>query len=118
MPLVDSSRTSFTRLSSDRATSRNLTHSAALWTPGRGRKETLIRLRARSTLTVAVIGVTQTLAWASSYYLPAILADPIAAGLGVPKSLFFGCFSGSLLLQAAPRPATGRPIAPPASPHV
>jgi hypothetical protein len=60
-------------------------------------QETLIRLRARSTVTVAAIGVTQTLAWGSSYYLPAILADPIAAGLGVPKSLFFGFFSGSLL---------------------
>jgi hypothetical protein len=49
----------------------------------------------------AAIGATQTLAWASSYYLPAILADPIATGLDVPKSLFFGFFSGSLLLQAA-----------------
>jgi MFS family permease len=67
-------------------------------------------MRARSTLTVAVIGTTQTLAWASSYYLPAILADPIAAGLGVPKSLFFGFFSASLLLQAALGPAIGRAI--------
>jgi len=70
----------------------------------------LIRLRARSTLTVAAIGATQTLAWGSSYYLPAILADPIAAGLGIPKSLFFGFFSGSLLLQAALGPMIGRAI--------
>src|SRR5215471_16179574 len=67
-------------------------------------------MRARSTLTVAVIGTTQTLAWGSSYYLPAILADPIAAGLGVSKALFFGFFSGSLLLQAALGPAIGRAI--------
>jgi MFS family permease len=67
-------------------------------------------MRARSHLTVAVIGTTQTLAWASSYYLPAILADPIAAGLGVPKAVFFGCFSGSLLLQAALGPTIGRAI--------
>jgi len=67
-------------------------------------------MRARSTLTVAVIGTTQTLAWASSYYLPAILADPIAAGLGVSKSLFFGFFSASLLLQAALGPAIGKAI--------
>ncbi len=67
-------------------------------------------MRARSTLTVAVIGTTQTLAWASSYYLPAILADPIAAGLGVSKALFFGCFSASLLLQAALGPMIGRAI--------
>jgi hypothetical protein len=61
----------------------------------------LIKFRRRSTLTVAVIGTTQTLAWASSYYLPAILADPIAAGLGVAKPLFFGCFSASLLPHSA-----------------
>jgi MFS family permease len=67
-------------------------------------------MRARSTLTVAVIGTTQTLAWASSYYLPAILADPIAAGLGVSKALFFGCFSASLLLQAALGPLIGKAI--------
>jgi len=70
----------------------------------------LVRLWARSTLTVAVIGTTQTLAWASSYYLPAILADPIAAGLGVPKPVFFGCFSASLLLQAALGPMIGKAI--------
>src|SRR6516164_10046294 len=70
----------------------------------------MIRLRTRSTLTVAVIGTTQTLAWASSYYLPAILADPIAVGLGVSKALFFGCFSASLLLQAALGPMIGRAI--------
>lgn len=64
----------------------------------------------RKTLTVAALGTTQTLAWASSYYLPAILAEPIAAGLGVSKSLFFGFFSASLLLQAALGPAIGRAI--------
>src|SRR6516165_8026264 len=67
-------------------------------------------MRAGSTLTVAVIGTTQTLAWASSYYLPAILADPIATGLGVSKALFFGCFSGSLLLQEALGPMIGKAI--------
>ena len=64
-------------------------------------------MRARLTLTVAVLGTTQTLAWASSYYLPAILANPIAAGLGVSKALFFGFFSASLLLQAALGPIIG-----------
>jgi MFS family permease len=67
-------------------------------------------VRARSVLTVAAIGTTQTLAWGSSYYLPAVLADPISAGLGVPKSIFFGLFSGSLLLQAALGPAIGKAI--------
>jgi MFS family permease len=70
----------------------------------------LIPRRARSALTVAAIGTTQTLAWGSSYYLPAILADPISAALDVPKSLFFGFFSASLLLQAALGPAVGKAI--------
>jgi MFS family permease len=70
----------------------------------------LIRLGSRRTLTVAAIGLTQTLAWGSSYYLPAILADPIAAGLGVPKPLFFAFFSASLLLQAALGPSIGKAI--------
>jgi hypothetical protein len=62
----------------------------------------LIRLRARSTLTVAAIGMTQTLAWGSSYYLPAILADPIAAG-SASRNRCFRILSGSLLLRAALR---------------
>jgi MFS family permease len=70
----------------------------------------LIRLRTRSSLVVAAIGTTQTLAWGSSYYMPAVLADPIAAGLGVSKSLFFAFFSASLLIQAALGPAIGRAI--------
>jgi hypothetical protein len=45
----------------------------------------------RKTLTVAALGTTQTLASASSYYLPAILAGLIAAGLHVSKSLFSAC---------------------------
>ena len=70
----------------------------------------MIRPGSRRTLTVAAIGLTQTLAWGSSYYLPAILADPIAAGLGVSKALFFGFFSAALLLQAALGPAIGKAI--------
>src|SRR5260221_4389443 len=50
---------------------------------------------------VAVVGSTQTLAWASSYCLPAILGAPIAAALGLPVSVFFGIFSAALLLAAA-----------------
>jgi MFS family permease len=56
------------------------------------------------TSVVAAIGSTQTLAWASSFYLPAILGAPIAAGLGLPVSVFFGVFSAALLLGAAISP--------------
>jgi MFS family permease len=59
---------------------------------------------------VAALGTTQTLAWGSSYYLPAILAEPIAEGLGVSRALVFGVFSGSLLLSALLGPAVGRAI--------
>jgi MFS family permease len=54
--------------------------------------------------------MAQTLAWASSYYLPAILADPISAAIGVPSSWVFGAFSGALLIAAFAGPAVGRVI--------
>src|SRR5437763_14503492 len=59
---------------------------------------------------VAVLGATQTIAWASSYYMPAILGAPIAAALHLPTSVFFGLFSGALLLSAAIGPSVGRLI--------
>ncbi len=59
---------------------------------------------------VTTLGVTQTLAWASSYYLPAILADPIGASLGVPRSWIFAAFSMALLIAAFAGPAVGRVI--------
>jgi MFS family permease len=64
-------------------------------------------MRPGKSIVVAALGSTQTLAWASSYYLPAILGAPIAAALGIPTSLFFGIFSASLLLSAAIGPWIG-----------
>jgi MFS family permease len=57
---------------------------------------------------VTALGVSQTLAWASSYYLPAILADPIGASLNLPRSWIFGAFSTALLIAAFAGPAVGR----------
>jgi hypothetical protein len=37
--------------------------------------------------TIIVLGSTQTLAWASSYYLPAVLADAIAHDTGVSQTM-------------------------------
>jgi hypothetical protein len=62
------------------------------------------------TVVVTALGTAQTLAWASSYYLPAILADPVAAGLGLSRDLFFLAFSLSLLIAAFAGPAVGRLI--------
>jgi MFS family permease len=59
---------------------------------------------------VTALGVSQTLAWASSYYLPAILADPISAGIGVPRAWVFGAFTVALLIAAAAGPYVGRAI--------
>ncbi len=59
---------------------------------------------------VTALGTSQTLAWASSYYLPATLADPIGASIGVPRSWVFAAFSASLLIAAFAGPAVGRII--------
>lgn len=57
-----------------------------------------------------ILGTTQTLAWASSYYLPAILAVPMADELGIARSWVFGVFSGALLITALLGPWVGRVI--------
>lgn len=59
---------------------------------------------------VLALGGTQTLAWASSTYLPAILAAPIARDLGLARATVFGAFSVALLVMAATGPAVGRAI--------
>ncbi len=59
---------------------------------------------------VWALGIAQTLAWASSTYLPAILASPIARDLGMSRASVFGAFSVSLLVMAACGPAAGRAI--------
>jgi predicted MFS family arabinose efflux permease len=61
-------------------------------------------------LIVSALGTTQTLAWASSYYLPAILADPIARDLGVSSNWIFAAFSASLVIAAMLGPRVGRQI--------
>ena len=44
----------------------------------------------KRSLVVGALGTAQTFAWGSSYYLPAILADPIAQGLGLSRTTVFG----------------------------
>jgi predicted MFS family arabinose efflux permease len=57
---------------------------------------------------VTALGISQTLAWASSYYLPAILADPIGVSLHVPRAWIFAAFSMALLIAAFAGPVVGR----------
>jgi MFS family permease len=59
---------------------------------------------------IVALGTTQTLAWASSYYLPAILADPIGRDLGVSSNWIFAAFSASLVISALLGPRVGRQI--------
>jgi MFS family permease len=60
--------------------------------------------------TVAALGTAQTLAWASSYYLPAMLAVPMARDLGLAPSTVFAAFSVALIVSAALGPYAGRTI--------
>lgn len=59
---------------------------------------------------VLALGTAQTLAWASSYYLPAILAAPMAHDLGLATGWVYGAFSLALLVSAVLGPAAGRRI--------
>ncbi|MGM4932859.1 MFS transporter [Tardiphaga sp. 1201_B9_N1_1] len=59
---------------------------------------------------ILALGTTQTLAWASSYYLPAILADPIARDLGISSNWFFAAFSAALAISGLLGPRVGRQI--------
>ncbi|WJR81768.1 MFS transporter [Bradyrhizobium sp. NP1] len=59
---------------------------------------------------ILALGTTQTLAWASSVYLPAILADPIARDLGVSSNWVFGAYSAALVISAMLGPRVGRQI--------
>jgi hypothetical protein len=59
---------------------------------------------------VLALGASQTVAWGSSYYLPAILAEPMARDLGLAPPWVFGAFSAALVLSALLGPSVGRAI--------
>jgi MFS family permease len=59
---------------------------------------------------VVCLGLAQTLAWASSYYLPAMLAIPMARDLGVSATQVFAAFSFALVISALLGPRAGRAI--------
>ncbi|MFN3616321.1 MAG: MFS transporter, partial [Rubrimonas sp.] len=64
----------------------------------------------RRTACVIMLGLAQTLGWGTTYYLPAILAGPMAAELGVGVGAVFAAFSGALIVSAALGPMAGRMI--------
>ncbi|MBO4120505.1 MFS transporter [Cupriavidus gilardii] len=59
---------------------------------------------------VARLGAAQTLAWASSYYLVAMLATPMARDTGVRVPTVFAAFSAALVISAMLGPYAGRLI--------
>ncbi len=59
---------------------------------------------------VLLLGSAQTLAWASTYYLPAVLAAAMAKDTGVETPTVFAAFTLSLLVSAAVGPWAGRAI--------
>jgi MFS family permease len=61
-------------------------------------------------LVVSALGVAQILAWGSSYYLPAVLAAPIATETGWPLAWVIGGLSLGLLVAGLISPLVGRRI--------
>jgi hypothetical protein len=61
-------------------------------------------------LVVSALGLTQILAWGSSYYLPAVFAKPIAVEMGWPLTWVVGGLSVGLLVAGIVSPRVGRSI--------
>ena len=59
---------------------------------------------------VLALGTAQTLAWAATYYLPAMLAAPMSQSLGVQPSTVYAALSMALLMGAAISPWAGRRV--------
>src|ERR1700754_588825 len=56
----------------------------------------------------AVLGVNQTLSWGMTFYLPAIVAAPVANTFGASGFAVLGAFSWSLLVAGACAPHVGK----------
>jgi MFS family permease len=70
----------------------------------------MFALRRRRGVVVSTLGITQTPAWGSIYYLAAVFADPVSAEMGLPDVWFYGVFSAALLLSGLLGPLAGRTI--------
>ncbi len=56
------------------------------------------------------LGVAQTIAWACTYYLPAVIAAEVAAAHGISRTLVVAAFSAALLVSGVCAPRIGRLI--------
>ncbi|OCX98523.1 MAG: hypothetical protein BCV62_05285 [Pseudomonas sp. K35] len=59
---------------------------------------------------VLALGSAPALAWGSAYYLPAILAEPMASELGISTGNVFAAFSLALIVTAVLGPLSGKRI--------
>ena len=64
----------------------------------------------RRGLIVAALGSSLTVSWASSYYIPAVLAVPMAEDLGLSPVWVFGAFSMAMVVSAMFGPWAGARI--------
>ena len=56
----------------------------------------------------AVLGINQTLSWGMTFYLPAIIADPVMTAFGRSGFAVLGAFSWALLVAGAGAPRIGK----------
>jgi MFS family permease len=59
---------------------------------------------------ILTLGTTETIAWASSYYLPAVLAKSIATDLGLSPTYVFGALTAALIVSGLIGPRVGHVI--------
>ena len=59
---------------------------------------------------VTSLGIAQTIGWASSYYIPAVLAAPMASSFGLSPVWVFGAFSMAMVVSATIGPWAGARI--------
>ena len=64
---------------------------------------------AKTRLTIR-LGITQIISWGSGFYIPAVLAVPITASLGISTEVFFWAFTVSLLVSGLIGPRIGKAI--------
>jgi MFS family permease len=67
-------------------------------------------LKSNPRVVITTLGITQILAWGSSFYLPAVLAKPIAADTGWSLGWVVGGLSVGLLAAGLISPKVGRTI--------
>lgn len=70
-----------------------------------------MRLQKENKLSIiCALGTSQTIAWASSYYLPAVLATPTGQDINISSVLYYSAFSAALVISAIIGPWAGKRI--------